>query len=37
MASFETGVLASRPFPFTAAVVPVVIGTLLVAPEHFSW
>ncbi len=37
MASFKIWVLASRPFSFTAAVVPVVIGTLLVAPEHFSW
>lgn len=28
---------AARPVSFTAAVVPVVIGTLLAAEDHFSW
>ncbi|MCZ2111983.1 MAG: 1,4-dihydroxy-2-naphthoate octaprenyltransferase [Dehalococcoidia bacterium] len=28
---------ASRPFSFTASIVPVVVGTLLAAPGHFSW
>jgi len=37
MASLKTWFLASRPFSFTAAVVPVVVGTLLAAEDHFSW
>lgn len=37
MASPRTWFLASRPFSFTAAVVPVVVGTLLAAADHFSW
>ncbi len=37
MASARTWFLASRPFSFTAAVVPVVVGTLLAAEDVFSW
>ena len=37
MASARTWVAASRPFSFTAAIVPVVVGTLLAAEESFSW
>lgn len=37
MASVRTWFLASRPFSFTAAVVPVVVGTLIAAPDAFSW
>ncbi len=33
----KTWFAASRPFSFTASVVPVVVGTLLAAPDHFSW
>lgn len=28
---------ASRPFSFTASVIPVVVGTLLAAPDNFRW
>lgn len=28
---------ASRPFSFTASVIPVLVGTLLAAEHHFSW
>lgn len=37
MASLKTWFQASRPVSFTASVVPVVVGTLLAAEEHFSW
>ena len=37
MASARTWFLASRPFSFTAAIVPVVVGTLLAAEDAFSW
>jgi 1,4-dihydroxy-2-naphthoate octaprenyltransferase len=37
MASVRTWFLASRPFSFTAAIVPVVVGTLLAAEDAFSW
>ena len=37
MASARTWFQASRPFSFTAAVVPVVVGTLLAAEDSFSW
>ena len=33
----KTWFAAARPFSFTASVVPVVVGTLLAAPERFSW
>jgi 1,4-dihydroxy-2-naphthoate polyprenyltransferase len=35
--SARTWILASRPFSFTAAIVPVVVGTLLAAGDAFSW
>ncbi len=37
MTSARTWFLASRPFSFTAAIVPVVVGTLLAADESFNW
>ena len=37
MSKLKLWFAASRPVSFTAAVVPVVVGTLLVADEHFSW
>lgn len=37
MASAKTWFMASRPFSFTAAVVPAVAGSLLAAPEDFTW
>jgi 1,4-dihydroxy-2-naphthoate octaprenyltransferase len=37
MVSARTWFVASRPFSFTAAIVPVVIGTLLAAVDAFSW
>lgn len=37
MVSARTWFMASRPFSFTAAVVPAVVGTLLAADDHFSW
>jgi 1,4-dihydroxy-2-naphthoate octaprenyltransferase len=37
MATLKTWVLASRPFSFTASVIPVLAGTLLAAPDGFSW
>jgi len=36
MASARTWFQASRPFSFTAAIVPVVVGTLLAAQDGFS-
>lgn len=37
MVSARTWFVASRPFSFTAAIVPVVVGTLLAADDAFSW
>lgn len=37
MVSLRTWFAASRPFSFTASVVPAVVGTLLAADDHFSW
>ena len=36
MTDLKTWVQASRPFSFTAAVVPAVVGSLLYADDHFS-
>ncbi len=36
-ASARTWWLASRPFSFTASVIPVLVGTLLAASEDFTW
>jgi 1,4-dihydroxy-2-naphthoate octaprenyltransferase len=37
MVSLRTWFAASRPFSFTASVVPAVVGTLLAADDRFSW
>lgn len=37
MSKLKLWFAASRPVSFTAAIVPVVVGTLLVADDHFSW
>lgn len=37
MASAKTWFQASRPVSFTAAAVPAVVGSLLAAPEAFTW
>ncbi len=37
MSAWKTWFAASRPFSFTAAVVPAVVGTLLAAENSFSW
>ena len=37
MTSARTWFQASRPFSFTAAIVPALVGSLLAADETFSW
>lgn len=37
MQSLKLWFAASRPFSFTASIVPVVVGTLIAAPAHFDW
>lgn len=37
MSTMRLWFAATRPFSFTASIVPVVVGTLLAADEHFSW
>lgn len=37
MPNIKLWFMASRPLSFTAAIIPVLIGTLLAAPDHFSW
>lgn len=37
MPALKTWFMASRPFSFTASVIPVVVGTLLAAVDAFSW
>ena len=37
MTSLRTWFQASRPFSFTAAIVPALVGSLLAADEAFSW
>jgi 1,4-dihydroxy-2-naphthoate octaprenyltransferase len=37
MPNFKLWFQASRPFSFTAAIVPALVGSLLYAPDTFSW
>lgn len=37
MGSLRLWFNASRPFSFTASIIPVLVGTLLAAPENFTW
>ncbi|OAI40758.1 hypothetical protein AYO38_05250 [bacterium SCGC AG-212-C10] len=37
MANLRLFFMASRPFSFTASVIPVLVGTLLAAVDEFSW
>ncbi len=37
MQSLKLWYAASRPVSFTASIIPVLVGTLLAAEEHFSW